>query len=94
MFGGWVSIEEVRVDDMDVASSTILERFEFVEEILFHDVVIELLGSSYIEGEASDFATDFILMGFVPVILGSSGGESGNEVVVVEFVGHLTQVIT
>ena len=32
MFGGWVSVEEVGVDDMDVASFTVLERlFEFVE---------------------------------------------------------------
>ena len=49
MFGGWVSVEEVGVDDGDVASSTVLERlFEFVE-ILSHDVIIELSGSSYIE---------------------------------------------
>ena len=32
MFGGWVSVEEVGVDDGDVASFTVLERlFEFVE---------------------------------------------------------------
>jgi len=43
MFGGWVSVEEVGVDDGDVASFTVLERlFEFVEEILFHDVIVEL----------------------------------------------------
>ena len=43
MFGGGVSPEEVGVDDGDVASFTVLERlFEFVEEILFHDVIVEL----------------------------------------------------
>ena len=42
MFGGGISPEEVRVDDVDIASF-ILERLcEFVEEILSHDVIVEL----------------------------------------------------
>jgi len=47
MFGGGVSPEEVRVDDVNIAS--FIERCEFIEEILSHDVIVELPGSSYIE---------------------------------------------
>jgi len=49
MFGGWVSPEEVGVDDVDIASFIIERLCEFVEEILSHDVIVELPGSSYIE---------------------------------------------
>ena len=41
MFGGGISPEEVRVDDLNVAS--FVERVgDFVEEILLHDVIVEL----------------------------------------------------
>jgi len=41
LFGGWVSVEEVRVDDGDVTA--FLERLcDFVEEVLSHDVIVEL----------------------------------------------------
>ena len=93
MFGGGVSPEEVGVDDIDIPSF-ILERLcEFVEEILSRDVIIQLPLSSYIEWEASYFAADFALVGSVSIIFGSSGGEIGDEIAIVEFVGHLAQVI-
>ena len=89
MFGGWVSPEEVRVDDIDVAS--FVERSgDFVEEILSHDVIIELPGAPNIEGEASDLATHFTTLSLVSVILGASGREVDDEVAIVDFVGHLS----
>ena len=58
MFGGWVSPEEIGVDDVDVAS--FIERLlDLVEEVLVHDVVVELLSATDIEGESSDFAAGF-----------------------------------
>ena len=70
MFGGWVSPEEIGVHDVDIAS--FIERLlDLVEEVLAHDVVVELLGSTDIEGESSDFAADFALQGFVAVIFGT-----------------------
>jgi len=93
LFGGWISVEEVRVDDGDVA--TFFERLcDFVEEVLSHDVIVELSGASYIEREASDFAADFALLGFVAVIFGSSGSEFGDEVSFIEFVGHFTEIVS
>lgn len=52
--------EEVRVDHIDVALFPIRQRItDLVEDILFHDLVIELLGSTDVEGESLDFAADF-----------------------------------
>ena len=93
MFGGGVSPEEVRVDDVDVAS--FVERSgDFVEEILSHDVIVELSGAPDIEGEAPDLAAHFTVLSPVPVILGASGREVDDEVAIVEFVGHLSEVIS
>ena len=93
MFGGGVSPEEVRVDDVDVAS--FIERSgDFVEEILSHHVIVELPGAADIEGEAPDLAAHFTALSSVPVILGASGREVDDEVAIVEFVGHLSEVIS
>ena len=93
MFGGGVSPEEIWVDDIDVAS--FVERSsDFVEEILSHDVVVELFGASDVEGEAPDLAAHFTALSPVPVILGASGREVDDEVAIVEFVGHVSEVIS
>ena len=51
----------------------------------------ELAGASDVEREISDFAADFALLGFVAVIFGSSGGEFGDGVSVIEFVTNQIQ---
>ena len=48
----------------------------------------------YIEGESSDFAEDFALVGLLPIVLRASRHEFGDEVVTVEFVGHLSEEIS
>ena len=41
LFGGWISVEEVRVDYGDVAA--FFERLcDFVEEVLSYDIIVEL----------------------------------------------------
>ena len=53
LFGGLISVEEVGVDDGDVTA--FLERLcDFVEEVLSHDVIIELSGASDVEREPSE----------------------------------------
>jgi len=85
LFGGWISVEVVGVDDGDVTA--FLERMcDFVEEVLSHDVIVELSGASDVMREPSDFAADFALLGFVAIILGSSGSEFVDGVSVIEFV--------
>ena len=93
MFGGGVSPEEVRVDDVDVASFVGRSCY-FVEELLTHDVIVELPGAPDIEGEAPDLAAHFTGLSPVSVILGASGREVDDKVAIVEFVGHLSEVIS
>ena len=93
MFGGRVSQEEIGVEHINVTS--FVERIpDFIEEILFHDLVIQLAWSSYIEWESSDFATDFPLMCFVPVIFGPGRREFDDVISIVEFIGHVPQIIS
>ena len=89
MLGGRVSPEEIGVDYIDVAS--FIERLSnFFDQVLTHDVIVQLPGSTYIEGKSPDLAADFALVGLVAVIFRASGGEFNNEIVVIEFVGHLS----
>ena len=52
------------------------------------------MGSTNVQGEPSDFTADFTLLGSVTVVLGTCGGEFGDEIVTVEFVGHFSQVVS
>ena len=52
---------------------------------LFHDLVIELLGSTDVEGESLDFAAE---CGGVAVVFGTR-----DVVAVIEFVGHVAEEI-
>ena len=93
MFGGGIPPEESGIDHVDVAS--FVERLrDLVDQILTHDVIVELLGTANVQGEPSHFAADFALTGLVTVVLGTSGGEFCDEVPVIEFVGHLSQEIS
>ena len=89
MLGGRVSPEEIGVDYIDVAS--FIERLSnFFDQVLTHDVIVQLPGSTYIEGKSPDLAADFALVGLVAVIFRASKGEFNDEIVVIKFVGHLS----
>ena len=93
MLGGWVSPEEIRVDHIDVAS--FVERVcDLIDQVLAHDIIVELLRSADVEGEPSHFAANLSVLGFVPVIFGASRSEFRDEVVIIEFVRHVPQVIS
>ena len=51
-------------------------------------------GAPDIEGEAPDLAAHFTALSPVPIILGASGRKVDDEVAIVEFVGHLSEVIS
>ena len=89
MFGGGISPEEVRVDHIDVAS-LVQWLCDFIEEVLTHDVIVQLLCTTDVEGESSDFAADFALTGLVAVIFGTRRGEFCDDVTVIEFVRHFS----
>ena len=53
MLGGGVSPEEIGVDHIDVPS--FVQRLnDLIDQVLTQDVMVELAGSSYIEGESPD----------------------------------------
>ena len=56
---------------------------DFVQDILSHDVVIQLGLSFTVETEASHFAFDLSLLGFIPIILGTFRHEFHNVVVII-----------
>ena len=87
MFGGGVPPKEVGVDHIDVASF-VQRLLDFVEEVLTHDVIVELLGCPDIQGESPDFAADFALLGLVAVILVAGGREFCDDFAIIEFVRH------
>ena len=67
MFGGRVPPEEVRVDYIDITSLVQWLR-DFIDQVLTHDVIVQLLATTDVEGEACDFATHFALTCLVAVI--------------------------
>ena len=65
MFG-----EEIGIHDVDV--SAFVKRIrQLLEKVLAHDVVVELLLTTNIEGEPSHFAAHFAVFGLVSIILWS-----------------------
>ena len=67
---------------------------DFVEDVLTYDVIIQLGFTLAVEPEATDFAFDFALLGFVPIILGSARHEFFDVIVGLQFAGKLSEVIS
>ena len=89
VFGGGLPPKEIGVDDVNV--SLFVERLgDLIDQVLTHDVIVELMGSTNVQGEPSDLAADFTLLGSVAVVLGTCGGEFCDEIVTIEFVRHFS----
>ena len=89
MFGGWIPPQEVGVYLIDVTS--LVERLcHLIDQILTHDVIVKLLGSTNVQGELPHIAADFAPTDLVAIVLVTSGGEFCDEVAVIEFVRHLS----
>ena len=89
VFGGGIPPEEIGVDDINVTS--FVERLsDLIDQVLTHDIIVELMGATNVQGEPSDFTADFTLLGSVAVVLGTCGSEFGDEIVTVEFVRHFS----
>ena len=77
MLGGGVSPKEIGVDKLNFTA--LIERMRnLVHQVLTHDVIVELPGSSHIKGESPDLAAYLALV----------GGEFGYKVAVIDFVSH------
>jgi len=93
MVGFGVTHDLVSFDDLGLARF-LLRMLDFVEHVLRHDVIIQLGFSRAVETEATDFAFDFAVLGFVPTILGTSQYEFFNVIDGLQFAGELSDVIS
>ena len=90
LFG--VSEDLVGIDDLGLARF-LLGVLDFVEDVLSHDVIIQLGFAFAVELEPPHFAFDFALFGFVPIILGTARHEFFHVIVVVQFTCKVAEVI-
>ena len=91
--GFGVSDDLMSVDDLGLARF-LLRLLDFVENVLTHDVIIQLGFALAVETEAADLALDFTLLGFVPIILGTARHEFHDVIVSLQFTGKLSEVIS
>ena len=87
-----ISHDLVRFDDLGLAG---FEEWllDFVEDILMHDVVIQLGVSFTVETEPPHFAFYVTIVGLVPIVLGAARHEFPDVVVLVQFTRKVAEVI-
>ena len=90
LFG--VSEDLVGIDDLGLAQF-LLRVLDFVEDVLSHDLIIQLGFAFGVESEPPHFAFDFALFGFVPIILRTARHEFFNVIVGVLFTCKVAEVI-
>ena len=91
--GFGVTHDLVRFDDLGLARF-LLRLLDFVEDVLAHHVIIQLGFALTVEPEATDFAFDFALLGFVPIILRTARHEFFDVIVGLQFTRKLSEVIS
>ena len=82
-----------RFDDLGLARF-LLRLLDFVQHVLTHVVIIQLGFALAVESETTDFAFDLALLGFVPIILRTARHEFFDVIVVLQFAGKLSVVIS
>jgi len=91
--GFGVSDDLVSFDDLGSARF-LLRLLDLFENVLTHDVIIQLGFTLVVETKATDFALDFTVLGFVLIILGTSRHEFFDVIVVIQFAGKLSEIIS
>ena len=67
---------------------------DFVEDVLTHDVIIQLGFALAVEMETTNFAFDVALLGLVPIILRTARHEFFDVIVGLQFARKLSEVIS
>ena len=93
LVGFGVSDDLVGFDDLGLARF-FLRVLDFVENVLAHDVIVQLGFALAVETEPAHLALDFAILGLVTVILGSTRTELHNVIVRFQFAGELTEVVS
>ena len=63
---------------------------DFVNDVLFEEVEIQLFLSTCVEGESAYLAFDFSVFGFVPIILGARSSKLDDVISCFEFAGEFS----
>ena len=66
---------------------------DFVEDVLSHDVIVQLALAFAVEAETPHLAFNVTQFGLVAIVLGTRRHEFHNVVVVVQFTGKVAKVI-
>ena len=91
-FGLDISSDLVRIVDSDF-SRVLLGLGDFVDDVDFEKVKVELFLPSSVEGETADLAFDFSIFGSISVILRTSGSKFHDMITGFEFVGEFSEMI-
>ena len=91
LVGFGVSDDLVGFDDLGLAR-LFLRLLDFLENVLTHDVIVQLGLALAVETEPAYLALDFAILGLVAVILGTSRHEFGDVIVRFQFTGELAEV--
>ena len=91
--GFGVSDDLVGFDDLGLAR-LFLRLLDFVEDVLAHDLVIQLGFALAVETEPTDLALDFAVLGLVAVILRPSRHKFCDVIVDFQFTGELAEVVS
>ena len=93
IIGFGVSDDLIRFDDLGLARC-LLRLLDFVEDVLSHDVIIQLGFAFTVESETTHFAFDMTLLCLVPIILRTARHEFFNVIVGLQFTRKLAEVIS
>ena len=66
---------------------------DFIQHVLPHNALIQLGFSFTVETKTSHFAFDLSLLGFIPIIIGTSRHEFDDVIILFQFTGKLAEVI-
>ena len=66
---------------------------DFVEDVLSHDVIVQLALAFAVEAESPHLALNVPLVGLVAIVLGTRRDEFHNVVVGIQFAREVTEVI-
>ena len=89
----YVPFDLVGVVDSDF-SRVVFGFGDFVDDVLFQQVEIQLFLSTCVEGEPAYLAFDFSVFGFVPIILRARGSKLDDVISCFEFAGEFSEMIS
>ena len=93
LVGLGVSDDLVGFDDSGLARF-FLRVLDFVENVLAHDVIVQLGFALAVGTEPAHLALDFAILGLVAIIFGTSRHEFGDVIVRFQFACELAEVVS